>query len=227
MKHPKRLLFSIERRLSGYALAAGAAGVGMLSLAQSAKAKIIYTPVQHVIEPGHSYKLDLANNGTADFTLNNYLLKGCTTSGGWCYRFGQKPGTGNSVVGFTSIVWPCDSALRAGSRIGPGARFFPPAAYLASVLSGFGRFYHCPWQNVSNRYLGLKFKIKKKTHYGWARLSVRVMGTHIVGTLTGYAYETIPNKPIITGKTKGPDVIAAKSGSLGRLAQGSAGRLGN
>jgi hypothetical protein len=23
--------------------------------------------------------------------------------------------------------------------------------------------------------------------------------------LTGYAYETIPNRPIITGKTKGPD----------------------
>ena len=40
--------------------------------------------------------------------------------------------------------------------------------------------------------------------------------------LTGYAYETIPNKLIITGKTKGPDVITAQPGSLGHLAQGAA-----
>ena len=45
-------------------------------------------------------------------------------------------------------------------------------------------------------------------------------------TLTGYAYETVPNKPIIAGKTKGPDVITAQPGGLGRLAQGSVGRVG-
>jgi hypothetical protein len=30
-------------------------------------------------------------------------------------------------------------------------------------------------------------------------------GHAITAVLTDYAYETIPNKPIITGKTKGPD----------------------
>jgi hypothetical protein len=61
------------------------------------------------------------------------------------------------------------------------------------------------WINVNNRYLGLKFKIKGKFHYGWARLSVHNFINDISATLTGYAYETIPNKPIITGKTKGED----------------------
>jgi hypothetical protein len=42
----------------------------------------------------------------------------------------------------------------------------------------------------------------------------------IVGTLTGYAYETIPNKPIIAGKITGPDVITLEPGSLGWLALG-------
>jgi hypothetical protein len=46
----------------------------------------------------------------------------------------------------------------------------------------------------------------------------------ITATLTGYAYETVPNKPIIAGKTKGPDVITVQPdtapGSLGRLALG-------
>jgi hypothetical protein len=32
------------------------------------------------------------------------------------------------------------------------------------------------------------------------------------------ADETIPNKPIITGKTKGPDLITVEAGSLGALA---------
>jgi hypothetical protein len=30
-------------------------------------------------------------------------------------------------------------------------------------------------------------------------------GAFIKATLTGYAYESIPNKPIIAGRTKGPD----------------------
>jgi len=37
---------------------------------------------------------------------------------------------------------------------------------------------------------------------------VKVMGgARIRATLTGYAYETIPNKPIIAGKTKGPATL--------------------
>jgi hypothetical protein len=85
-----------------------------------------------------------------------------------------------------------------------------------------------PWvgkgNGVANRYLGLKFVIHGKVHYGWARLSV-TLGHHwqyddVSGTLTGYAYETLPNKPIITGKTKGEDVIMFQPDSLGWLARG-------
>jgi hypothetical protein len=45
-------------------------------------------------------------------------------------------------------------------------------------------------------------------HYGWARLSASLEPRRQIPgacTLTGYAYETIPGKPIITGKTKGKD----------------------
>jgi uncharacterized repeat protein (TIGR03803 family) len=43
----------------------------------------------------------------------------------------------------------------------------------------------------------------------------------ILAILTGYAYETEPNKPIITGKTKGPDVITLDPAMLGHLAVGA------
>ena len=58
------------------------------------------------------------------------------------------------------------------------------------------------WLNVTNRYLGFSFKINGKTHYGWARMNVQIKGLRIVGTLTGYAYETIPNKSIMAGRTQ-------------------------
>ncbi len=52
------------------------------------------------------------------------------------------------------------------------------------------------WLKVDKAYLGLKFVIKGKVHYGWAR--VRMTHVYLDAILTGYAYETIPNKPIYT-----------------------------
>jgi hypothetical protein len=49
---------------------------------------------------------------------------------------------------------------------------------------------------------------------------VKVRKYHITATLTGYAYETIPNKPIIAGETNGPDAFTVQERSLGHLAAG-------
>ena len=74
--------------------------------------------------------------------------------------------------------------------------------------------------NVKNRYLALTFIVNGKKHYGWARVSVQSTEhpLTLTGTLTGYAYETIPNKPIKAGQTHGRD-----KATLGRLAQGASG----
>ena len=85
------------------------------------------------------------------------------------------------------------------------------------------------WINTSRRYLGLKFVTGGQIHYGWARMMVEltrpspIQRFQLHAILTGYAYETIPNKPIITGKTKGPDVVTLEPVSLGRLSQGASG----
>jgi hypothetical protein len=60
--------------------------------------------------------------------------------------------------------------------------------------------------------VGLKFSIKGRTHFGWARVKIASMFPYKI-FLTGYAYETIVNKPIITGETKGPD-----DGTVGQAA---------
>jgi hypothetical protein len=58
------------------------------------------------------------------------------------------------------------------------------------------------WKYAQSRYLGVKFQIKGKTHYGWVRLK---NSSCLGATLTGYAYETIPGKAIKAGQTHGKD----------------------
>jgi hypothetical protein len=57
-------------------------------------------------------------------------------------------------------------------------------------------------------------------HYGWARLTVTTQQTELTAALTSYAYETIPGKGIVAGKTKGPDVVDREPATLGHLARG-------
>jgi hypothetical protein len=72
-----------------------------------------------------------------------------------------------------------------------------------------GSGYKCPWlsQKVKTQaYLGLKFSLKGKVHYGWARLgNIHSFIGKASATLTGYAYETIPGKSIKAGQTKEAD----------------------
>jgi len=64
-----------------------------------------------------------------------------------------------------------------------------------------------PWVSVTQRYLGLSFRVKGRSHYGWARLNVQYHvskggGDYFIATLTGYAFETIAGKSIKAGQTK-------------------------
>jgi hypothetical protein len=62
-KTPSGLSESVNQRLTMYALAASAAGVSLLALSQPAAAKIVYTPIHHVIHPNQSFNLDLNHDG--------------------------------------------------------------------------------------------------------------------------------------------------------------------
>jgi len=229
---------SAQRRLNMYALAASAAGVGMLASTQPAEAKIIYTPAHHVIRERASYQLDLNHDRETDFTIRNLVT--CNTD--LCtYSLFNRPAKGNAGLGYGkgSGGFLLASALKAGIRIGPSTKFYHRrAAMVFAVDACVPSFCYVsgPWENVQNRYLGLRFKIKGQNHYGWARLDVQVTNSAIVPVLTGYAYETVPNKPIIAGKTKGSEDFTASqtkaqrfgtkaSPTLGKLAIGSRGLL--
>jgi len=224
---------SIHKQLNTYALAASAAGVGVLALAQPAEARIVYTKTYLVIAGAERYNLDLNHDKITDFSVVNFFTTTCPDS---CVQvLYLKPAAGNSEVGSIKSFVHFAAAMKEGSVIGPKAHFLAGSAIMREAFStqpSVG-----PWNNVKNRYLGLKFQINGKTHFGWARLSVHALGGAFVrATLTGYAYETVANKRIIAGRTNSdsdetlesdqtiPAAVtlpASQSATLGRLALGS------
>lgn len=217
---------SLQSRLTSYALVAGAAGVSALALAARSEAEVVYTPadvkIRAVENVGFGYALDLNGDGIADFQLVNDTFG----NGG-----GQSvvPAVhGNRIEGVGSYA----SALRPGASIGPTSPFARQAgrtrmaAWIRSsgITSSSG-----PWKNAQNLYLGCKFLIDGQYHFGWARISIH-LGDML---LTGYAYETIANKPVKAGQQTGSDEAASipatrrgavnAGATLGSLALGSAG----
>jgi hypothetical protein len=231
MKRPVKisapLSDSLHRKLNAYALSACAAGVGALALAQPAQAKIVYTPADVNFSRYPPVTIDLNHDGLGDFVL---ALGGRADSMDvWSYAFAYAPRSNNmnEVIATSKKGYAPAVALRAGSEIGPG-RLFGDAYILVEHLSHFSKHsgyskWFDQWGNggkgLKNRYLGLKFFINGKVHFGWARVTVTTSGKSFTATLTGYAYETIPNKPIIAGKTHGND--EAQDASLGALAAGA------
>jgi hypothetical protein len=201
---------SVRHHLNLYAIAAGAAGVSALALSRPAKAEIVYTPTHTIIGRNHRVFLDLNNDGQHDFVFKEALA--VTSSRSVSHFLGLEVRLthgGNRVRGDGHFA----SALPAGIRIGGGSSLWDGVAVLANNYYGTrtGGSGRCigPWVNIKNHYLGFKFGSPAAVHFGWARLTVTctASGTNhqIRGLLTGYAYETIAGKPIVSGKTKGPD----------------------
>jgi hypothetical protein len=223
-RQSKRLASSLEHRLNSYALAASVAGVGVLALTQPAEAKIVYTPAHVII--GHGgvwmYQVDLNHDGVSDVTFGT--VHSSSTSLRSVDLWAGIPRS-NGVQAQRGIkTWV--SALRRGAWIGIGPPLRNCPGFLcamASSATGISSTKGGQWRNVKNRYVGMRFVIRGKSHFGWIRLSVSMHAPRVTATLTGYAYETIPGKPIITGKTKGPDVITLPAATLGHLARGASG----
>jgi hypothetical protein len=204
---------SVHQQLNMYTLAAGAAGVSLLCLAPPCDAKIVYTAAHVVIGNGGTNLLyiDLNHDGISDLaiaTSHNSCTSECLVN---LNAFPMGNGIEGKKVRSHSSSFFSAFALHPGARVGPRAPFVQGGEFGCAMLDVFSfpfsqsRRLTGKWHDVTNRYLGVSFIIRGKTHFGWARLTVHDKGHAITAVLTGYAYETIPGKAIIAGATKGPD----------------------
>jgi len=227
-----QLTLTVEKKLLGYVSLASATGVGVLALSQPSEAKIVYTAVHQTIAHNATLQLDLNGDGTNDFSFSNRLSG---PAGAPTFSTRTSAALSISPVAKTNQVWGSSglvSALPAGVKLGPHGKFAPSRYFMGGVsaIGGNHPMYDGPWAppggSEKNRYVGLKFVIDGKIHFGWARLSVQVRQTKnggVTAVLTGYAYESEANTPIETGRTSGPEVAEVTPITLGQLALGAAG----
>ncbi len=211
----------LDNKLGMYMAAAGAAGVGLTALTNTAQAKVVYTAANTTIILPSCVPIDFNGDGVTDVNV--------------CLGFGDKSAqlfasapTGNGIRVKSNLA----VAGVSGIPVGPGEKFagsFPPMYYKIFGYYGNASSYQWvgPWANVRDRYLGVKFSISGTTHFGWVRLSTFKTKYPLI---SGYAYETIPNVSIKDGA--GADQVAASQSrlpgqpqpsSLGSLAQGASG----
>lgn len=196
-----KLSDSVQQRLNSYALAAGAAGVGVLAFSQTAQARIIYTPAHKQLPINKHFYLDLNHDGINDFKFLLHSQPATSRSFGLDYLRVKGSRESNGIVPSTRTYPGCAAALPKGARIGPRDSF--QQGSLSMFFSRPYATFGCPFLGQTQAYLGLKFSVKGKAHFGWARF-VTHSGLPPTAELAGYAYETIPGKAIVAGATKEP-----------------------
>jgi hypothetical protein len=198
----------IAKRIAAYGAVAGA----VAACASSAQAEVVYTPTHAKI--GYDYPIDLNHDGINDFRIHSYELSGDGSAMAYPLHQGNRIAATFQPCGAETVA--AAAALPQGAVIGPQMKFEAKAncmiVSLSSTVNG-------PWLFAQNRYLGLVFVIDGKEHFGWARLTNGEYEDSTV--ILGYAYETIPNKPIRAGDQGNSTEISAAPGSLGALAVGA------
>jgi len=226
---------NFNRQISLYSLAASAASVGVLALAQPAQSEVVITrktipiPVSHQGEP-EPVKISLANNG-----IDNFIF---ILSSGLSFRDLDVHGVTKNDGIVDGGTWSASAmALPAGKQIGPknSAFWYGYARVESSVSYPSAKRFRGYWGgNPRDKYLGASFQINGQFHYGWIRLTVttskEVHGPIMSAEITEYAYETVANKPIkagaastAAGKDQRSENTQHIGPSLGMLAAGAEG----
>jgi hypothetical protein len=148
-------------------------------------AQIIYTDIPDAT-PNATYPLDLNNDSIVDFLIQFDLGD----------KVMCKPQNDNAYSGyyFDNVYLPwanptntsiCDTLITWYDTMNPG-----------TMASGTNMGY---WIGATDKYLALKLIVGKDSYYGWARLDVTASSTSF--TIKDYAYQSTPNKCILSGQT--------------------------
>ena len=180
-----------------------------------ANAQIVYTDVNpdttvtcSTTPCAKSYNLDLNNDGTVDFTLYTSRYNDpCFNTKQEVYISSQ---SGNGTVTLM---------MNANDTIGSNLAFSASNGILRSVSSPSSLVWNnCisssgNWTSGTDHYLGLQIAVGSNTCYGWVLLNVALSQPgrghpgFVYFRVKDYAYNTIPNQPILAGQTTATGII--------------------
>lgn len=159
---------------------------------KNSDAQVVYTDVDPdlVLNSNEFDDLDLNNDGTNDFGLANIQSSFNAAIG---ISVTNSAAVAGYMLDFYGTSFAMASMLDEGDPIGPTLNWNTQTssgnAFWGSVF-GFGDV--GPWDNVTNKFAGLRIIVDGNTHYGWARFDV----SHTKLTLKDYAYDETPDAAI-------------------------------
>ena len=193
----------LAKKLSAYSLVAGA-----FIIAKQADAQIVYTDVipDFTLDLGpfpldSIYPLDLDNNGQVDFEFSVHLVTWTETWGfGRMYLLWGENVLPNEFAGSSQFrIY----ALSQDDTISNEVNWKVYSGGLLGVYSwssqspwGVDTFQNGYWINQPNAFIALRLANNGDSLYGWIRMDVDIHD-HLI--IKDYAYNTIPNEPILAG----------------------------
>lgn len=175
--------------------------ISAMMFSASVNAQIVYTDVNPDSTSTGTYNLDLNNDGTTDFVISHSTAPAnCGGPAGgpppiWNFIRVSPKGT-NQVV---------DSAgtdakkMVLNANINSSILSWNNSVDLLMARQANSQFCRPggQWRNAVDGYLGLKLISGGNTYYGWARLNTSGASSF---TIKDYAYNTIPDQPILAGQ---------------------------
>ncbi|SDB29789.1 hypothetical protein SAMN03097699_0575 [Flavobacteriaceae bacterium MAR_2010_188] len=166
------------------------------------RSQIIYTDIEPDYTSEHKYdfyELDLNNDLFIDFTLryrsDDYwemvdILEITSTN------------AGNGIISISpwySNPVPLDSDREIFNLSGysNGEAYESWGFFTIGDCFGGDTSCYLDWKDKNDKFLGLRFIVDGKTHFGWARLSLTSPTDWV---LKDYAFNATPNKPILAGQ---------------------------
>jgi hypothetical protein len=184
---------TLAKKLASYSTLASV----VLLAGEKAEGQIRYSAYSppDTIPIGYYQPLDLNQDGTIDMSFSEWI---------YMTRYNYE------IIASASLYGDVEMQLNPTSigKVVNSSGDWKTSSNVGRILSSTGG-YNGPygkWHNVFKKFMPLKLTVGGKTYYGWIRLSI---GDKKI-IIYDYAYQQIPNTPIITGDTgffKSPPII--------------------
>jgi hypothetical protein len=204
----------INHQLHAYELAAIAAGVTLLAGSPQATARIVCRTANASLLGTQTVRLNPASQQFPPFNLAQTFNAYSTTSGRFRHEdrafFTPNTAGANDLLAANGLP----AALAKGAVIGPNGNFGKGNSYgllftYGNIGGGTTNHHQGNFPLRKADYVGYKFSISGKDHFGWMRLRVDIQKLQTVTNFLQFGFETVPGKALGAGSCTDADESVA------------------
>lgn len=192
----------ILKKLASYT---GVAAAAVLLLPANSRADVHYFDPEDIIidDNNTSYGLDINNDNYSDFKIG---LNTDSYYNSTYYTYFYSFMTMSAMLNINYMIASNDfiKKLPENMTVGPDGPWDNVAVFCHGTGFYFGTsIIRGDWkESAEEKFIGVKFKISGKDHYGWIRASVASTMCYMKVTIHDWAYEDKPGVSIKTGQTE-------------------------